>query len=458
MRLSILFFLLLISRSSYAQELLTEIAAQGKIDNISGMTIEEDVFITMDVVNPNGKKSSKSYLIQKDGSKSEVDLTAILGKYLIGGVREGENTYFYYIYEKSDRVLIEAMRIDNKTGKGVVLSNSMDVPGKIYGSYVENGSLFMLCGIKKEFTLRLLQFQSGTLIKQTNFPLSINLAKKKEGIVSFFDTGYPVSPKQAAAVIKIVKEGKVIWITFDEPMPDYDYTATEATVFKTTAIRLDLETEKVEIKAFFESQRHPFTSSMFNGNLYRLVIESRSMRIDQFNFTTGKLVKSTPLDRGTEPGRDSTYAHISGRFKTEKDVKGAAIIKRVFGYLLIVDSLSSTEKFLTVGHYGDHIIAVIGPASVAGLIVTAASLIVREVAEGPISTVYSYYRGSMDKGFTATYKSPFVRKVMDDYEYRQLISGVRYDYRGYLDIPGATCAIYQKDKSKTIQILKFENK
>jgi hypothetical protein len=267
MRLSILFFLLVISHSSYTQELLTEIAAQGKIDNISGMMIDADIFITIDVLSPNGKKSSKSYLIQKDGSKSEIDLTAIVGKYLIGGVRDGENTYFYYIDEKNDRVLIEAMRTDNKTGKGVVLSNSMDVPGK----------------------------------------------------------------------------------------------------------------------------------------------------------------------------------------------KGAAIIKRLFGYLLIVDSLSGAEKFLTVGHYGDHMIAVIGPASVAGLIVTAASLIVREVAEGPISTVYSYYRGSMDKGFTASYKSPFVRKVMDDYEYRQLISGVRYDYRGYLDLPGATCAIYQKDKSKTIQILRFKN-
>ena len=455
MKLLSLFLFLGLSQSVYSQELFTELSPAGRITNITGMMIGDDIFLSADVSDKNGKASSKSFLIHQDGTKQPVDIDLGGDKQLIAGVRQGDSTFFYYLYAINERVVIESVVVDNQSSKRYALSNSTDVPGKIYGSYVEKGSLFMLCGIKGEFTLRLLEFRSGNFIKHTNFPLSIDLAKKKEGIVSFFDTTYPTTPQQAAAVMKLVKNKDVIWIIFDEPYKDFDRSVTESSMFKTTVIKLDLITAKVEIKAFFEPQRYPFTSAMVDGYLYRLVIEPSSQRIDQFSFETGKFIKSATLNRGKESGRDSTYAHISGRFRTEKDVKGAYIIKRVFGRLLIVDPASPTEQILTVGHYGDHFIGAFFGPTVAGLVLTAAALIVREVSEFPISTVYSYYKGSMDTGFTATYNTPDIRKVVDDYEYKQLITRVRYSYRGYLYQPGFTYAIYVKNNTNRIEILKF---
>lgn len=447
--------LLALSHASYSQTPFTELILPKLTKDIKGMMVDTDIFLSIDATGDAARTSNKSYFIHPDGTMNEVDLDAITDKQMIGGTRQGDSTYFYYLEEIRGRVGVRSMVVHNRSGKGNVLPHAIGVPGKIYGSYVENGDLYILCALKKEFSLRMLHFQKGNIKSATDFPLSFDLGKKKEGIVSFFETKYPITPRQAGAIIKLVKDKNFIWITIDEPLALYA-EITASSIYKTTVIKLDLAKGTSAIKAFFEPATYSFTSAMLNGDLYRLVQDPNGPRIDMFNFESGKKVGTATLRRGEEPGRDSTYARIGGRFKTEKDVKGAYIIKRVFGSLLVVDSLSNAEQMLTVGHYGDHMITFVGVGSVASLIMSVTSLVISDIVEGPISTVYSYYSGSIDKGFTATYHTPFLRQIIDDYEYKLLVNRVRFDYRGYLYQPGVTYAIYQRQNSKKLEILKFE--
>jgi hypothetical protein len=226
-------------------------------------------------------------------------------------------------------------------------------------------------------------------------------------------------------------------------------------MFKTTVVKLDLKEKKSSIKSFFEPSMASFTSCMFNGDLYRLVPE-REPRIDLFNFESGQKLKTLKLLRGQESGRDSTYARIGKYVKTEKDVKGAAIVKRFLGNLFIVDSLSAQRQLLTVGHYGDHMITFRGFTDLFSYALSFASLLISDLSEGPYSCVYSYYVGSPEADYTATYRTPLLRQVIDDYEYRLLKSKVRFDYRGYLHQSTFTYAFYQGNKSNVLEIFKFE--
>lgn len=450
--LNVLFFVFL-SINSFSQKPFAKVNAPGEVDNLQGMMVGNDLFLTMERSNPNEGLSNLSYFIHADGTNSEIKLDDVGTRPLVAGVRQHDSTYFYYLDIDKEHAYIYGLSVNQQGSLTNKVDDNSEVPGKIYGSYVENERLYVLCAVKKDYTLKLLGFHSGRLESEKTYPLSFDLGKRKESIVSFFETKYIPTPRQASGFVKLIKENELLWILVDEPPTP---STTENTGFKTTVIKIDLATSQSVIKTFFEAEPNAFVTYLRNGHLFRLVNAPKGARIDEYDFNTAKKVNTAILNRGKEKGRDSTYARIGGRFRTEKDVKGAYIVKRIFGPLLIVDSLSEHEQFLTVGHYGDHMMKFGGVTNLLSVAVGVASLIANELAEGPITTVYSYYRGSMDSGFTATYQSPFIQKIIDDYEYKQLIGRVRYEYRGYLNQPGFVYAVYRKAKSSEIEILKFE--
>jgi hypothetical protein len=121
------------------------------------------------------------------------------------------------------------------------LPDHIPVPGVIYGSYVEGNDLYMLCGVKNEYKLRLLQMRNGNMKSVSEFPLTFNLGKRKNQLVTFMDMALPVSPLDAVGQVKICKDGRAIWILVDEAYSDNDVTITENSLFRTTAIKLDLD-------------------------------------------------------------------------------------------------------------------------------------------------------------------------------------------------------------------------
>ena len=447
----ILFFFFILSTLSFAQKNFSTLDVAGPVTGIRGMMVGTDIFLSID------SKGNRSYMIHPDGTKTELDIRAIQDKLLIGAAQSNDKTFFYYLEAKGKTYFISALEFEGQSKTGMSSSQGIELPGKIYGSYIEDdGSIFLLCSLKKELTLTLLQIREMKEVNRTNFPLSFDLGKSKGEDVSFYRGDIPTTPKQAAAKIKLVKEQDAIWITVDEPANPYESDPVGSKVFRTTVIKLDLMTGKSSIKGFFETSILPFTSTMLNGNLYRLIQADNGYRIDQFNFSSGKKLHTVALPYGKEVRQDSLYARIKSKVK--KDIRGAAMLNRVFGQFLIVDSLSSNEILFTIGDYGDMMMAPIaGIPNVAGLVIAFSSLIVRDIAEGPFSCVYHYCVGSMDKGIKHTYATPLLRQAVDDYEYNLMKKKVKLDYKGYVYKPNAIFAIYQKEKAGGVDILKFEN-
>jgi hypothetical protein len=442
---------------TYAQTSFASLTLPGKADEIRGMLIDDDIFLSAAFSTASTTRNVRSYFVRPDGKKTEVDLKVVGDKPMIAGVRRGGNTFFYYVDEISKRAVIRCMVVDS-IGSSKSLSETIDIPGKIYGTYIEDEDLFALCALKNEFKLKLLRIRDGSVIDEASFPLSFDIGKNKGAKVSFFDASIPTTPLEASSLVKLVKDKNLIWLIADEPISLLDnsnYDPQSTPMYKTTVVKVDLKEKKTSIKSFFEPSLNSFTSALFNGDVYRLVID-REPRIDQFNFESGKKIKTIKLLRGEEPGRDSTYARIAKYVKTEKDVKKAQIVKRLLGHLFIVDSLSDQQQLLTVGHYGDHMLTFMGFTDVLSAALSVASLLISDLSEGPYSCVYSYYVGSPDTNYTATYRTPLLRQVIDDYEYRLMKSKVRFDYRGYLNQSTFTYAFYQRNKSNVLEIFKFE--
>jgi hypothetical protein len=446
--------LIALSVYTHAQTPLTSIDMPGKVSDIRGMLMDDDIFLSMVFRPISGKPFTKSYFIKSNGSAVSADVDVVGDRPMIGGIRSGGNTFLYYVDKVSKRKVVRWVVLDS-AGRGNPADAFIELPGKICGTYIESGDLHILCGVEDKFSLKLLRIREGVLQGETRLPLPFDIGNLPNGKVSFFDTAKPTTPKDVSAPVKIMKEDRLLWITVDEPLLDFDKGLAMNT-FRTTVVKLDLSSGKSSIKSFFEPDLKFFVSAMSKGKLYRVYGNLENRKMDVYNFEDGKKGNTVSLISGKDAGRDSTYARIGKYWKTEKDIKKANVVKRVFGQLFIIEDLSPTQQLITLGHYGDQMILVTGFSSIAEVVVSAASLLIAELSEGPYSCVYYYYTGSQATEFKATYKTPLLRQIVDDYEYKLMRQKVMFDYKGYLYQPEMTYALYQKRNAKQLEIITFE--
>ena len=284
---------------SYAQTSIASLTLPGKADEIRGMLIDEDIFLSAAFSTASTTRNIRSYFVHPDGKKTEVDLKIVGDKPMIGGIRRGDNTFFYYVDEISKRAVIRCVVVDS-IGASRSLSETIEIPGKIYGTYIEEDDLFALCALKNEFKLKLLRIHDGSIIDEISFPLSFDIGKNKEAKVSFFDASIPTTPLEASALVKLVKDKNLLWLIADEPIEPVRSSILQqlSLMFKTTVVKLDLKRKESHLSNLFLSHRMAsFTTAMFNGDLYRLVID-REPRIDLFNFESGQKLKTLKIASG----------------------------------------------------------------------------------------------------------------------------------------------------------------
>lgn len=457
-KFAVFFALLAISLTAYSQGLHSTISSPGVPSNIQGMMMGDEIFLSMNLKQGSSRQQRLSMLVHPNGEYSELDLSGISQNPVVAGVKRGDSTCFYYLKTVDKNVVMGTVLMMGDNKKGETLPDVIDIPGKIYGSYVEGSDLYMLCGVKNEFKLKLLQIRNGHAHSIREFGLTFNLGKRKDQRVTFIDMNKPVTPQVAVGDVKICKEGRAIWIIVDEPFKDADVTMTNMTLFRTTVIRLDLDTQETIVKSFYETMKTHFTSSIMGNDVYRMVSDN-GLRIDQIDFYTGKKKGTVSLSITKEQRRDTVYARIGSEFKTYKTLMSNPVLTRWMGNYLIVDSLANGKRIFTVGNYGDrypYFLLMGGPLPIVNLIITTSSLVVGELVENPISMVYRYYVGSMEDGFTATHQVPLLRNRVDDFDSRQVGKRVSFSYRGYINLPEKTFEIVQKTGSNSIEIRKFE--
>lgn len=216
--------------------------------------------------------------------------------FAIGG--NEDTTHYYFIKASGKKALVGAA--SEIHGVRSIRPANVEVKGRVYGSYVENGHLFVLVSEKSTHALKLVEYNGLNKVKETNFPLSIDLGRKKNASVVFFDNDKTVLPQMTSATTKVIKEGNAIWIVVDEPPPIYPDPDIPNPVVRTSLIRLDLMTGESSIKVFFCPGIRYFGSTYYAGKLYRLAFPSeRELQI--FDAYSGKqlsTLKETVREKG----------------------------------------------------------------------------------------------------------------------------------------------------------------
>jgi hypothetical protein len=482
--------ILVFSHSIQAQKPVGEITTDLIVKDIQGMAIDHGIFINVSLVDPETRAApeKKSYRIHDNGTLDEVNLGIIKDEQLVAIAKSGDSIYNYYLDEDRKKVTIRAWELSNQNGAGKIGAQQISLSGTLYGSYSERGDLFLLCSSKGSFALRLMQIRGMQVVKETSFSLSFDLGRNKKSTVSFIQAWQTETFLQAASLIKLTKEGDVIWITVDEPMSTYEEKTSQSALSKTTVVRLDLMTGDADVKTFYDPTREYFNSSISTGLLFK-VVRDNGLRIDVFNFEDERKIYTVAIPARVDYSGDIAYVRLGYNFVSKETILGPILGSR-WPHFVMVDSTATGEWILTLGNYGKEdggIPVVTG----YGLVFEMISLAAIGIQQFEAASVYQYFylKGSLKNGFNLmqkstigmqqlkddayiyqyldfkgspgnrfglTNESSLIRQRVDDYEYAQQLKKVVFSYKGYVNSQSGIYGIYQMAKSSVIQILKFE--
>jgi len=447
-------FAALLCGDSFGQKLLSEIniGTNGMFYKLKGMPTGEGVFLKFDLFEA---RLDSTYHVGSNGVTRSANLEAIKDKVLFALAIQADSSFYYFLEENKKTVMIRSLAVHRGNGKGQISNRHIDLPGRLYGTYVENGDLFLLCALKGSFTLRLAQVHGMQLLKETNFVLPFDLGRNKRATVSFVERGSMENLGQSTASIKIFRERQCIWIAVDEPFPSLEPPVAESAIFKTSIIKLDLATGESSNRVFFESARVPFSSTVFNNTVYRIVNEN-GIRVDMIDFETSKTLHTYRLLTNIE-----SKPMLTSRSASALTVKREPMEKSFFASMqpsfIMADTLENGNLILTIGKYFQE-----GPAfypvAAFGMVGVIASSIVsmalRDLTEGPFEFSYLYLTGSREKGFALVESPKHIRRVIDDYELQKQTEQ-KIKYKGYISDHTGVYGIYKIVKSENILVVKY---
>jgi len=432
------FLVLVFPNFSQAQQLIAEIDI-GKSPvskRINGTTVGDSIFLTVhDPYNP----IQYAFWIYPDGQQKQVDIHALRNKIICGITERGKKIYFFDQSRKE--FVLKCMVIDSLTGKGTILPGEVIIPGKLLGSYIEKGNLFLICSVEKSYDLAILGIRDSRIIKEMKFAMTYDLLRNREYSKAFILAGTYVKPQQAEAQVKIFKYPHEIFISIDE-IPDERIGPEEepkGTMYKSTVTRLDLVTGKATTRSYFESERHTFTTFVSHAKVYRLV---NRVDLTVMDFSSNEVIRKIKFSKENFP---SNLLHRDGEKNTLETEYESSMVG---GSFLIVDSLSMDRGTITIGDHYKPIkrvpwVPVVPAATIVSLLGT---VLINEVGTGLYHTSYTYLN---EAGTVADDGGP--RKRIDDFE----ISNVKYSYKGYLQSHNTIYAIYREKGSHILKIFRF---
>jgi hypothetical protein len=456
--LKVLFGILLVTYShSSAQKKIAEFEIPDiQVDKLKGMVMNDSLFLSMELFNAQSSKGiNEYYWIRSNGSRREVDLSAISNKPIFAISNFNSDEYYYYLNETAGGIFIKSLIIDQKTGVSRISKSEINIKGNVYGSYINDNDLYILTAIKGGYSLVLTRVRADVVVEEIVFRLSFDLGALPFEKVQFKEQGIDFIPHNGVGSVMITKEDNIIWISIDEPRNEYDRSETNNALYKTTVVKLDIKYPEVSfVKAFFETTHSQFSSKISNGILFR-VFSDFNYHFDAIDIETGAKVYSRIFERKKDFGTSNVYLRSEASNSINKTTTNKPLAE--ISLRFINAEKDSSSYLLTVGGYylvkpSTPLVSVLG---LGGILVSAAvQAIVREMNEGKMSYSYTHVRIGFDGSFTPIDKTNLLVQKIDDYELENY-NGVM-GFRGYLSTIGSVYGIYKKRGIKQLQIVRFD--
>jgi hypothetical protein len=444
MRLVSFFVLLLSCDWLFGQDVVLDLAInKDSFGRARGFASGDSAFLDV----PQAEKPT-SYWISPLGVR-EVNLPE-LRRLPFFAVGRTDSIYYYFVIEDKKKVNLSALVV--KDGFRRLSKTTVELQTRLFGHFVENGTLYLLTAEKSGYQLRLLGFAGLKQVSNQVFSLSFDLGKFKKTGVSFYDGSRTTMPDDVVRPIKIRKEKNVLWMTVDEIRNEYQQPPYPMN--KTTVVRLDLNTGQSSTYIFSEESNAPFGSVVHHGILYRLV-PGDPYRLDIFQIESAKKLQSyskqqfsnenLPVIKTIRNGSNSNITRIVAKNLT---------IDWAAGALVMVDSVDQNGVLLTLGikhlkQSGFPIVA--GP--VLGLAAAFTSILIsgaiREIRED--SETYEYVHVLVRDGEQKLTRAVATRRQrIDEYELE-----IRPTFKGYLHSSAESYGVYILSKNTQIRLVRF---
>jgi len=459
-----------IAFSTRAQKIQLEIdLGKFRFNELKGIKVGDSIFLTLEAVSvTNASKTgstgdavtiNKSYWLLPNGESKEVDLPKLVEKSFLATAKSNDTTYYYFAewYKKGAKIKALAL---SKNGKGQISDRSILLDTRLYGRYVENGSLYLLTAEKSAFGLRLIQLNGLSIVGERNFPLSFDLGKNKRASISFYEANSPIMPSQATDPIKIIKEKDAIVICVDEYKLDYtDPNAPPTSLFRTIVARLDLVTGEVTNRLFMETTPVYFNSTVFNNYLYRIVLDA-GLKTEVFDLSNGQKVTSYIIPEKAKTMNTSVYSRNEESLmvkKTEGVEPNSLLRFNRKGFLIVEPSPLQDSLQITMGVYGEiyHSVPLVHSLGLLGVLVPTMATIGANALDDRKYYQYFYMKSNQKNESLLFQKgnTGLLLQKIDEYEMQR---GEVYAIKGYIPTQNAIYGIYGFKNSPIVQVIKFE--
>jgi hypothetical protein len=443
MKNTLLIYLVFVLHTSFAQlDLLNLSIKKNDYQGIQGTVLNDSAFIAISQTS-----GAKCYWLSASGAR-EVNLPELNG-YPVFAVGGTDSTYYYFIKETKKQVFLSALVVRGETRK--FSKESIVLDSRLYGSYVENGHLFLLTAEKSGFSLRLLEYDGLALVNNTPFKLSFDLGKFKKKGVSFYHAAIPVMPADVDNPIKIVKDKDCIWMSIDEPTaqnPDGTYSQP-----KTTVTKLDLKTTESTSRVFRESSSFSFNSVVYKSHLYRVAPEN-GCRLDIFNIETGKKIATYTNEVSKKDNQAVNWVVRDGsKLSVQKVVGDRFTGNSAHSPILLVDSIGNGNVLVSLGQRIEISSRVpnVFPLGLAGVLIPLiATAAIREIGEGP--EIHQYVHFLIKDGTQEFFNKPVTRRQrIDDFEVF-----LKPSFKGYVQTPSSSFCFYLDANSTKLNVVRFD--
>lgn len=457
-KLIVIALMFFVSHRSNSQNPIVEIDFENQtIERLKGAVLNDSLFLTIEGLRTATTVKRNFYWVKADGGVRTLQLN--LNKnhsiYAVGYTEDEE--YYYYPVEFRNRAFLRAIILNKKTSELREGIQEVEIPGTIYGSYVEEGRVYLVLAEKNSYTLQLLCIKGLEIDSRKEFKLTFDLGSYKTEQAKFTNANESFIPAKAFSPIKLIRENNTLWITVDEPKNfTYEYTEPPpGAIYKTTVIKVDLnDADKSVVKSFFENRPGDFSTRVFNDKLFRIYNDSDITTVEVFDITTSKKVFSRTFTNKSD--FPETFAFIHNVNNRVTKLATTRPLKIGLGIGIGFIKSDSIENYtLIMGAELEHkpYTPLIGSLGIGVFLASALThAIVYDIGSSRFNYQYAYLNIDMNGNFRIDRHADIPMNRIDEFELKQLELKGPPNLKGYLTTRNGIFSIYNPKKSQSIKI------
>ncbi|HEY8935198.1 MAG TPA: hypothetical protein VIM65_08255 [Cyclobacteriaceae bacterium] len=450
--------LLCISLHAQAQKIISKIPIES-IGNVSrdleiqAFEINDSIFIAN---NLRKKEPAKAVWVLPNGVVRDVSTPILKNKVFVCINSIGDSTYFYYLEDHANYVLLKALIQNKQSGQIVFSDKSVIFIGDFLNLFKVAGNNLYLTSLKKEKNeIHVVEINKLNRLKEQVFAPTVNLSINERPFV-FVPEGEQLSPHAAESTNKIFQQGYVLYINIDK---DSKKGGTPA---KTSILKLNLLTGQSELNDVIDLEKIQFRTYIQGDYLFK-ISKSRSVGciINIYSLDNYRVIKTMTIN---ETSKIASNKSIKKDFLKTTDKESVwDAISNTSNTFMTATVLDSARIILKAGSHhtithtpGNYIpiISAIPLLAIIGATVRLATLSISEV-ESVDQYLYLKWDGKDDIVFPTVTES--ANHNIDAFDIDSFKMGVNYLYKGYVQGHNKIFGIYQRNDSNSIDILLFEN-